>query len=139
MKEDKARYIQALIDTRELEDLEIFQNCMIELHCEQLKRDVDAFTASMELDSDRKGGQKTEETHPDGGQKTEKVDRKGGQKTKDAIIELIRENPRISSTAIANALGINRSAVSKHMKQMQELMLIRRVGPDKGGHWEVCN
>lgn len=49
-----------------------------------------------------------------GGQKTGMVDRKGGQKTK------------------------NRSAVSKHMKQMQELMLIRRVGPDKGGHWEVC-
>lgn len=126
-KEDKARYIQALIDTRESEDLEIFQNCMIELHCEQLKRDIDSFSASMEQDADRKGGQKTE-----------KVDRKGGQKTKDAIIELIRENPRISSTAIASVLGINRSAVSKHMKQMQEQMQIRRVGPDKGGHWEVC-
>lgn len=81
----------------------------------------------MELDADRKGGQKTE-----------KVDRKSGQKTKDAIIELIRENPRISSTAIASVLGINRSAVSKHMKQMQEQMQIRRIGPDKGGHWEVC-
>lgn len=59
MKEDKARYIQALIDTRELEDLEIFQNCMIELHCEQLKRDIDSFRASMELDADRNVGQKT--------------------------------------------------------------------------------
>lgn len=69
MKEDKARYIQALIDTRESEDLEIFQNCMIELHCEQLKRDIDAFTASMELNEDRKVDRKPKKW-------TEKVDRK---------------------------------------------------------------
>lgn len=138
MKEDKARYIQALIDTREKEYLEIFQNCMAELHCEQLKRDIDAFSASMELEVDRKSGQKTAEMPTNGGQKTEMVDRKSGQKTKESIIELILENPRISSTAIASALGINRSAVSRHLKQMQEQMQIRRVGPDKGGHWEVC-
>ncbi len=137
MKEDKAKYIQALIDTRETEDLEIFLNCMTELHFEQLKRDIEAFTASIELDAIQKGGQKKQDEQIKGGQKASKVDRKGGQKTKEFIIELIRKNPQISTTAIASALGINRSAVSKHMKQMQEQMLIRRVGPDKGGHWEV--
>ena len=64
LKEDKAEYIQALIDTRESDDLNI-------------------------------------------------------------------------STQMAASLGINRSAVSKHLKKLQADGIIRRVGPDKGGHWEV--
>ena len=40
-KEDKAEYIQALIDTREAEDTDIFINCMAKLHCEHLQQDID--------------------------------------------------------------------------------------------------
>ena len=46
-------------------------------------------------------------------------------------------NPQITTTKMAASLGINRSAVSKHIKRMQEDGIIRRVGPDKGGFWEV--
>ena len=38
---------------------------------------------------------------------------------------------------MAESLGINRSAISKHLKLMQTKGIIRRIGPDKGGHWEV--
>ena len=72
-----------------------------------------------------------------GGQKTSKVDRKGGQKTREAIILLITENPQITSMQMAERLGINRSAISKHLKRMQAEGVVRRIGPDKGGHWEV--
>ena len=72
-----------------------------------------------------------------GGQKTVKVDRKGGQKTRQAILQLISEDGKISSTAMAQRLGINRSAVSKHLKAMKEAQLIRRDGPDKGGKWVI--
>mgnify|MGYP004502829879 CR=1 FL=1 len=47
LKEDKAEYIQALIDTREYEDIQIFQNCMTRLHCQHLKWDIDQFIKSM--------------------------------------------------------------------------------------------
>ena len=73
----------------------------------------------------------------EGGQKTEEVDRKSGQKTRDAILALIRENGNVTSTQMAAALGINRSAVSKHLKALQQSNIILRVGPDKGGHWEI--
>lgn len=72
-----------------------------------------------------------------GGQKTPKVDRKGGQKTHDVILSLITENPQITSMQMAERLGINRSAISKHLKRMQAEGVVRRIGPDKGGHWEV--
>ena len=72
-----------------------------------------------------------------GGQKTSEVDRKGGQKTRDVILDMIIQNAKVTSTQMAESLGINRSAVSKHLKKMQENGIIKRVGPDKGGHWEI--
>ena len=46
LKEDKADYIQALIDTRESDDLNIFLDCMTRLHLQHLKADIDQFIAS---------------------------------------------------------------------------------------------
>ena len=47
LREDKAEYIQALIDTRENEDIQIFLDCMTQLHCKHLKLDIDQFIKSM--------------------------------------------------------------------------------------------
>lgn len=122
LKEDKAEYIQALIDTRESEDLNIFLDCMTRHHCQHLQADIDQFIRS---------------TSEEGGQKNVEVDRKGGQKTRNAILDMINRNAKVTSTQMAESLGINRSAVSKHLKKLQADGIIRRVGPDKGGHWEV--
>ena len=122
-KEEKAEYIQALIDTREQENINIFTSTMTRLQEQHLRNEILAFVNSM----------------AEGGQKIEKVDRKGGQKTRDAILALIRDNGNITSTQMASTLGINRSAVSKHLKSLQQSNIILRVGPDKGGHWEVVN
>lgn len=127
-KEDKSEYIKALIDTREKDDMEIFYDCMTKLHCKQLRQDIEAFKSS--IDS-------VEEAN--GGQKTEKVDRKGGQKTRETIVDLIQNDSKISSTAMAQTLGVNRSVVSKHLKRLQDDGIVKRIGPDKGGHWEVIS
>ena len=126
LTQDKAEYIQALIDTRENDDINIFLDCMAQLHIAHLQHDIRQFEDSMSDEVDRKGGQKTE-----------KVDRKGGQKTCEAIVTLVSENPQITTTQMAVLLGINRSAISKHLKRMQAEGVVRRIGPDKGGHWEV--
>ena len=123
LKEDKAEYIQALIDTREQEDINIFLNCMTRLHCAHLKHDIEMYKSSTNIEG--------------GGQKTEKVDRKGGQKTRSAIICLISANPHITTTQMAESLDINRSALSKHLARMQKEAVIAHVGLAKGGHWEV--
>ena len=47
LKEDKAEYIQALIDTREYEDISIFEGCIATLHCQHLQADIDQYEASM--------------------------------------------------------------------------------------------
>ena len=70
-----------------------------------------------------------------GGKK--KVVRKGGKKTVDRLLELIRGNPQITFAEMVSATGISRSAIQKHIERLKDAQLLRRVGPDKGGHWEV--
>ena len=48
LKEDKSEYIQALIDAREYEDVNIFLDCMTRLHIQHLKNDIDQFLKSCE-------------------------------------------------------------------------------------------
>ena len=126
-KDDKAEYIQALVDSREQDSTEPFREFMLREHIKNLQHEIAMFQESIE-DVDTKGGQETE-----------KVDRKGGQKTKtrEAILGMITQNSKVTSTQMAEALGINRSAVSKHLKKMQEDGIIKREGPDKGGKWVV--
>lgn len=50
LKEDKAKYIQALIDTREKEDINIFLDCMSELHLNHLQKDIDQFIISIDTE-----------------------------------------------------------------------------------------
>lgn len=50
LKADKAEYIQALIDTREEENINIFVDCMTRLHCIHLQEDIDQFIKSVSSD-----------------------------------------------------------------------------------------
>lgn len=118
-KEDKAEYIQALVESREQDNTLPFREFMLREHLTNLRKEIENFKQS------------------EGGQKTEKVDRKGGQKTRNAILDLIKNDERITSTKMAESLGINRSAVSKHLKKLQDEGVIRREGPDKGGKWII--
>ena len=118
-KEDKAEYIQALVESREQDNTLPFREFMLREHLTNLRKEIENFKQS------------------EGGQKTEKVDRKGGQKTRDAILDLIKTDETITSTRMAESLGINRSAVSKHLKKLQDEGVIRREGPDKGGKWII--
>ena len=72
-----------------------------------------------------------------GGPKTRKVDQKGGPETREAILQLISENASITSREMANRLNINRSAISKHLKRMQDDNMIRREGSQKSGRWII--
>ena len=38
---------------------------------------------------------------------------------------------------LANATGLSVAGVKKNIRKLKDANLIRRVAPDKGGHWEV--
>ena len=48
-----------------------------------------------------------------------------------------QEGARISAREIAEALGLTSRAVEKQIAALKAAGRLRRVGPAKGGHWEV--
>ena len=53
------------------------------------------------------------------------------------ILAMIESNPSITTDEMAEALGLARRSVTKQLTKLKNEGRIRRVGPDKGGHWEV--
>lgn len=59
-------------------------------HCQHLQADIDQFIRS---------------TSDEGGQKVLKVDRKGGHQTRDAILDIIVHNAKVTSTQMAESIN----------------------------------
>ena len=55
------------------------------------------------------------------------------------VLQLIQTNPAISRRDIAERLGINQSAVQKHLEALKEKGVLKRVGGAKGGYWEIIS
>lgn len=54
------------------------------------------------------------------------------------MLERIKEKPTVSRKELSIELKINESAVQKHLKNLKKKGLLRRIGADRGGHWEVA-
>ena len=52
------------------------------------------------------------------------------------ILELMIEDPYISRADLANNIGISETSIYRNIEDMRGKYL-RRVGPDKGGFWEI--
>ena len=59
------------------------------------------------------------------------------QKSSEQILVMISEKASITTEQMAARLGISTRAVEKHLSNLKAKGLLRRIGPDKGGHWEV--
>ena len=53
------------------------------------------------------------------------------------VLELIRSDPTVSYREVAQRMGINDSAVQKHFNNLKKKGLIERIGPAKGGRWQI--
>lgn len=124
-KEKRAEYIQSLAQSQEKDDSKDFIDFMMNHHVDNLQKQIDEYKASMESD-DIKGGQKISV----GGQKK-------WSETTLKILELIKQNPKISRKELCGKLGINPSAVQKHIEKLKEAKMIERMGGAKGGEWRV--
>lgn len=70
---------------------------------------------------------------------SQKTSQKALQKTSQKIIDMIKENPYISTLEMANTIGIDRRNIARNIKKLQEKGIVKRIGPDKGGYWEIVN
>ena len=62
---------------------------------------------------------------------------KTGPKGRFKILELLRERPKITIADLVEETRLSRNGVKWNIAKLKEEGLVRRVGPAKGGHWEV--
>lgn len=62
---------------------------------------------------------------------------KTGPKGRFKILELLRERPKITIADLVEETRLSRNGVKWNIDKLKGEGLVRRVGPAKGGHWEV--
>lgn len=49
----------------------------------------------------------------------------------------MRKNNRVTQKQFSTSVGINEKNIRNNIAKLKELGMIKRIGPDKGGYWEV--
>ena len=57
--------------------------------------------------------------------------------TRQRILELLRAEPKLTRNELAVRTGITPDGVKYHLARLKKAGLLRRVGSDRAGHWEV--
>ena len=53
------------------------------------------------------------------------------------ILDLIKRNPKISRAELSEKTGLHDSSVKRRLKALVDEGFIQRIGPDKGGYWQL--
>lgn len=101
---------------------------------------------AIDFDDDRDGNLFTATVHrraieavetSDASSEPQKGSQKNSQKSSQKTIEIMRTAPTITIADLAVQVGISDRAVKKQIEKLKAQNRIRRIGPDKGGYWEV--
>jgi len=71
---------------------------------------------------------------------TEKVPEKLGVKLGEneiKILKLMKDNKYITTKELSEHIKISTTAVDNNISKLKKKGLLKRIGPAKGGHWEV--
>ena len=71
------------------------------------------------------------------GKTRQESDQKTAQKTAQKILSLLRNYPGITRAELAGKCGLSASGIKWQLKRLKDSGLIRRIGADKGGYWEI--
>ena len=110
VKEDKAEYIQALIDSREQESLEPFREFMIEEHIRNLCKEIEEFKKSQSDDP-----------------------------IKQKLYQAVSQNGTLNYTEYAAQIGVSEATVKRRLGELKHDGMIIRVGSNKTGYWEIVD
>ena len=130
LKEDKAEYIQALIDTRESEDISIFLDCMVRHHCQHLQADIDHFIRS------------TSEEMVDKKDLEQKMVDKWSIKPSLAekmvdILDFVADKDKITTEAIVAHFGYTPTTAKRYLRQLTEFGYLESHGANKNRTYTI--
>ncbi|MCD4735630.1 MAG: putative DNA binding domain-containing protein [Bacteroidales bacterium] len=71
------------------------------------------------------------------GKTSEKTSEKMSEKTSEKILKLILENNKITILEMTELIGVTQRSIERNIKKLQEDNKLKRIGPDKGGYWNI--
>ena len=66
-----------------------------------------------------------------------KTTRKTSGKTSGKILELMKFNREITIPEMALEIGVTERSIERNIQNLQKKGIIQRIGPAKGGYWEI--
>lgn len=118
LKEQKAEYIQALIDTRERDNEDIFVDTMLRIHQRNLSAEIAAFNASVEAN----------DTKDDTKQLTDR---------QQFILDLIRKDDTITISQMIQKVQVSEITIKRDLSILKKAGFIQRIGGRKEGKWLI--
>jgi len=61
----------------------------------------------------------------------------GGENRQNRIINVMQEKPNVTTDQLAVLLSVSKRTLEREIKAMKESNIIKRVGSDKTGYWEI--
>lgn len=135
-KEDKAEYIQSLVDSRENENSTIVQDVLLRHHIANLNRRVLQYQENDTVNTQND----TVNTQNDAQFDTVNTNTgtvTGLKKSLQKVYNEILSNPDITHAEIMEALHISESTAKRATRDLRNLGYIARSGSDKTGRWII--
>ena len=124
VKEDKAEYIQALVDSRKQESLEPFREFMMEEHTRNITREIEAFKKSQAEDPIKAVSDPINLFD---------------DPIKQQLYQAVLQDGTLNYAEYAARIGVSEATVKRRLGELKKDGVIIRVGSNKTGHWEVLN
>ena len=67
----------------------------------------------------------------------EELSRLAGEKTVEKILSIIEKNSKVTQDELTKLTGLTRRGVEWNIDQLKKQGILKRIGPDKGGYWEI--
>ena len=122
VKEDKAEYIQALVDARDQDSLEPFRAFMFEEHIRNIRGEIDAFRRSQDSDPIKVTSDPIKVT---------------SDPIKQKLLQAILQDNSLNYAAYGAIVGVSEATVKRRLNEMKRDGQLLRIGSNKTGHWEV--
>ena len=124
VKEDKAEYIQALIDSREQESLEPFREFMVEEHIRNISKEIKEYKKSQENDLIKAVSDPIKSF---------------SDPIKERLYQAVLKDGTLNYAEYAAIIGASEATVKRRLGELKKDGFITRVGSNKTGHWEIMN
>lgn len=66
-----------------------------------------------------------------------KVSGKTSGKTSGKILDALKQDRELTIPELAGLIGVSERSIERNIRKLQEQGRLRRIGPAKGGHWEI--